>query len=1063
MKNPTLYFSLFATILALLLVHRFSHSRAEGIPILPSEVTREENGIMTPAGNDFWTWRGPQHDVLNLKGPQVNHLSVHPTNPNIIYAGTNQGFYRSNDAGESWVDQNEGLGGYGDLVITAIATDHTNPNRLLIATWGAGIWQSTNGGVSWVRLQDPLTSANTQLQATQNRLLPAEVTGLGPSYTYQGEAMFPVSQYPEGLPIKGYRTATNCIVMNPANPGELFACVDDGHGLYQSTSGGNSWQKIDLGVGSSRAFTFAPSNNQIRYASFGSWSVSGGLFRTTNGGAVWTQVAAGTILGTVTSIAIHPNDTTIVLAATTNDGLYRSSDGGSSWVKVSNALPDTTFYTVKFSPNNPDIVYAGGFQHVYRSNDSGISWVVADASLSANAFAALALHPTQADTVWLGSNSDSWGGVYKRPDVTQPFTFRSAGMEDLFILDIEVAPYNPAIIFAATWGAGGFRSNNGGQNWVKIPQLPPYIYDIDAVRNGASTVLYATTFYTDYGIFKSLDLGATWFQVSNVYPSNVSFDIESIYNNPDKLVAATFSGVQYSNDGGANWFAADILNNHTGIVLRICEFPGTGRLLAATYGGGVYYSVGGTFWYEANTGLLTETYSGYTYDIACSPDTPGLAYVAGRTVSKTANYGESWQPMNTGLPRDYFRAIDIVPGIGDVFVATLGNGVYVAPKASPIWTEINTGLLEKNTRAIRVVNTSPVRVMVGTNGLGIWDYTLISRPKAASLYLPAIVKGVQPLSCQSYESNDSFALATPLPGAGRYCSYSENEEDVDYYRFTITSLTSVIIDLRNITNSEAEYRLTLYDTNQSPLAIVNVLPNGDDRITFQPMRTGQYYLAVYPTSWNEMGDPQQYYLDFSYGDVITGGNAHGIVQQGGVPIANLPVRIEYANGYRIRTITTQTDSSGAYRFQELDSLPFGHFYRVSYWNLSEDVQRLFNWYCEYTINFPDNAQPAPCSFDVSNVFLISPTHNVTVTLPVTFSWAVRNLPDDDYELRLYSSTGTPYWTSGRLGQTVEYELTSLPPGFVAGEPYYWGVVVHNSVGQGHSYYVHWITFSSPWP
>ncbi len=701
-------------------------------------------------GTDFWTWRGPRHNLEGGEAPMVIQIVLDPTNANIVYAGTNQGVYRSADGGETWTPANGGLGGYGDLVVTGIAVDPVDPKTLIIGTWGYGLLKSTDSGANWSRLPDPLRP--TLLEAGDAGLLPppAVIAG-GPSNVFQPDAP---SQNEIAAPISWARTAVRRVTINPSNRQEIYACVDDGNGLYRSTNGGSSWTKITLGTGSARTYTFAPSNNNVRYASFGTWTTSGGFYRTTNGGSSWDQVGAGVIANTVIAVAIHPTNPNIVVVGTSGGGLFRTSDGGANWSAVNTGVSDTTIFSVAFSKSNPSIVYAGGYSWIYRSADGGVTWASADTAFPTYYVEGLAIHPTSSDYVWVGANFFPWGGVYKRTSSTGAFALKGLGMDGTFVLDITKDVNGSNRLYAATWGAGMFRSDDQGATWHAIYGVP-YVYSIEATQGPTGTILYAGTFYSDWGVLKSWNQGNSWYEVSRSDPSYISFDIESIQGSTNKLVAATYRGIQYSNDGGVTWSTATGLTE--GIVLHLCEFMNTGQLLAATYGGGLYYSNGGVNWETRNNGM-TLPYANYTYAVACSPDTAGLAYAGAYQAYRSTNYGASWTAMNTGLPNDYVRALAIAPGSGEVFAGLSTYGAYYAPSGSATWKWINTGLQERRIRSLAIAATSPVKAFAGTNGRGAWEFTLVRG--AAAVYLPLVIRNYPPvvLPAKLYPVADATVL-----------------------------------------------------------------------------------------------------------------------------------------------------------------------------------------------------------------------------------------------------------------------------------------------------------------
>jgi photosystem II stability/assembly factor-like uncharacterized protein len=537
---------------------------------------------------------------------------------------------------------------------------------------------------------------------------------------------------PRALPDPLPWTAVRQVAINPSNPNQLFACIDNGHGLFVSYNGGASWSHVTLGTGSARTYTFAPSNSSIRYASFGTWSTSGGFYRTTNGGTNWVNVGSGYIAGTVIAVAIHPTNPNIVLAATSGDGLYRSTNGGDFWTKVSDPLDDDSFYSVAFAPNNPNVVaYAGGYLWVYRSGDGGATWANADASFPTLYVQGLAIHPGSSSTVLVGANYFPFGGVYKRTSDGNPFALTAIGMSDTFVLDIEQDPNDADVLYAATWGGGVFRSDDGGLNWNHRFGVP-YVYSLEATQGPTGTILYAGTFYTDYGVLKSWDRGDHWKEVSWGYSSDISFDIKSLDGGPVRLVAATGYGVEYSNDGGETWVNASGLDE--GVVLNIAQSPlDPNRLLAATYGGGVWNSTnGGPNWVETSAGLGSQ----YVYDVAYAPWDLNTAYAASLGVYRTGNGGGSW--ALSGVSGTWVRALDTwgAPGF-DVFAGTHDQGVYMAPQATNWWFDLNEGLGEHRIRSLIALDYDTL--FAGTNGLGAWEYTLVNRPRP-EIYLPLVLR-----------------------------------------------------------------------------------------------------------------------------------------------------------------------------------------------------------------------------------------------------------------------------------------------------------------------------------
>src|SRR5208337_3103174 len=164
-------------------------------------------------------------------------------------------------------------------------------------------------------------------------------------------------------------------------------------GVYKSSDGGATWTHVlnkgpEIGVSDLAMATGAPN---ILFA--GTWNAhrppwstygplqgpGGGLYRSTDSGATWTQVTGhglpdgdwGRVGGAVT-----PDGKRVyaLIEDGKKSGLYRSNDGGDTWT-LANSDPRLTsrawyFNWITVDPNNPDVIYIPNIA-LYRSEDGG--------------------------------------------------------------------------------------------------------------------------------------------------------------------------------------------------------------------------------------------------------------------------------------------------------------------------------------------------------------------------------------------------------------------------------------------------------------------------------------------------------------------------------------------------------------------------------------------------------------------------------------------------------------------------------------------------------------------
>ena len=142
----------------------------------------------------------------------------------------------------------------------------------------------------------------------------------------------------------------------PGNPA-IYYFGTAGSGVWKTVDGGQVWTCVSDSVRltSIGAVAVAPSRPDTVYAGASSGPAAG-LYRSTDGGEHWALVA---LQGrAVVSIVIDPRNPDVVMAAAMDAGVVRTADGGKSWNSV---LPDDKIGGVwlVFDPDDPHNVYAG--------------------------------------------------------------------------------------------------------------------------------------------------------------------------------------------------------------------------------------------------------------------------------------------------------------------------------------------------------------------------------------------------------------------------------------------------------------------------------------------------------------------------------------------------------------------------------------------------------------------------------------------------------------------------------------------------------------------------------
>jgi photosystem II stability/assembly factor-like uncharacterized protein len=176
----------------------------------------------------------------------VVSMAIDPKNPAILYAGTTGGIYRSDDAATSWKKVNNGLIPERELMasmslgVNVIAVDPVNPDIVYAGTT-KGLFRTANKGERWERighnLPDPFVSSIVIHPTDPSLLYIGGPQGVWKS-SDSGATWQAVNQ---GLATLNIRT----LVMAPQDPRVLYAGTN-GSGLYRSTDAGATWKAVPL-------------------------------------------------------------------------------------------------------------------------------------------------------------------------------------------------------------------------------------------------------------------------------------------------------------------------------------------------------------------------------------------------------------------------------------------------------------------------------------------------------------------------------------------------------------------------------------------------------------------------------------------------------------------------------------------------------------------------------------------------------------------------------------------------------------------------------------------------
>lgn len=308
------------------------------------------------------------------------------TDPGRFWSG---GLYRSRNAEGPWESLSEKI----DPIphVFAILADPGRPGRVTIGTQN-GVWRSDDAGESWRRLSAPEPELGVWSLARHPRDPDTIFAGYEPCAIYRSmddgstwqrlpvSVSFPaVSDHPD-IPKR-----IISIAIDPAHPDEIYASLEVG-GLLRSLDGGQSWANVIDGLYTDEGSVDVHSVVvNARHPGQLTVATRFGTFRSVDRGLHWRDLKAPRLrpIGSYCRVlAYAPGDAETLYLAAGNDfdgdrgALFVSRDNGSTWDQADLGVPlKTTIFSLAVNPNLADHVFCSSkIGQVLHSCDRGRHW-----------------------------------------------------------------------------------------------------------------------------------------------------------------------------------------------------------------------------------------------------------------------------------------------------------------------------------------------------------------------------------------------------------------------------------------------------------------------------------------------------------------------------------------------------------------------------------------------------------------------------------------------------------------------------------------------------------------
>jgi len=580
-------------------------------------------------------WAG-QWAVLGPDGGDVRSLAFEPNNPEHIFLGTSTGtIFLSVDAGHNWA-RFAHLGDGDAYVLDHIVIDPKNPKHMFVAAWNvenqqAGdIFRSRDAGKNW-------------------EVLP-------------------------GMHGKSVRA----MAIAASDSKVLVAGALDG--IYRSTDGGNSWERISPAnhaeIKNIESVAIDPTNPNVVYA--GTWHLA---WKTDDGGMNWHHINKGMIDDSdVFSIIVDYTNPSVVFASACS-GIYRSESAGDLFHKLQ-GIPFSARRTrvLKQDPINPNTVYAGTTEGLWKTMDSGKTWKhVSNSEVVVND---VLIDPRNSSRVLLATDRS---GILASDDGAATFTPSNHGYSHRYVTSILADKRDPngllvGVVNDREWG-GVFKTSDNGQHWQQksVGLGGRDVFVLQQAPNGALVA------GTNQGMFMLDPNSSRWRPINKIVKEELSpvrrggkrvpvtrpvavldarvNDLEFL---PKRWLAATSAGLLSSTDQGKSWIGGPVMGKTDFVAVKA-----SGELLVAATQNEVLYSHnGGSMWQQAPLSSFITA----IHDVTITPD-QSILIATREGAFRSSDAGASWEHMVNGLPDKNISSITFDQSGNRLLATSVASGV----------------------------------------------------------------------------------------------------------------------------------------------------------------------------------------------------------------------------------------------------------------------------------------------------------------------------------------------------------------------------------------------------
>jgi photosystem II stability/assembly factor-like uncharacterized protein len=578
--------------------------------------------------------------TLNVSHGSIGAVKIHPTNPNIVYAGTGGKIMKTTDGGLSWTTAySENNLWANDIAIKADQPD------VVLAACDQGLIRTANGGQNWTKLHAQQTWAVEFKPGDPLTVFAIRKSGSSSDFrvSTDGGATFNNSNTGWWTPAAGMSVTGGMIAVCPSNPSKVYTylCGEGGNlggyiGVFRSNNSGQTWSNTHPSNAIGQPYVI-PTHTNLMDANGVDWFTQG-----------FYDMA----------IVVNPNNDNELIAG--GCSWFKSTNGGQTWDPLGG-------YVGGLSWSHPDIqALAAVGNDLWITSDGGINY-----SNNFGQSMEARMNGVSGSDMWgfdSGWNEDMLvGGRYHNGNMAWHESFPEGKFYRMGGAESPTGYVNPGEnrkMYHSDIGGhelrGGFL--NGAKSFpVGMFPNESYAYYANSEMAWDPRCWNIVYLGNENKIWKSLD-GGTSYTALYTFPGTVDnrvFDIEVSRSNPQVIYCSQWDGTDDSiwktTNGGQTWAKVTALplpNNNDRVKLALSAENENILWAAVTYGSNgkkIYKTIdGGQSWINLTTATLNNL---RISNIMAQYGTDGGIYLGcNGVVFYRNNSMNDWAPYTTGFP-----------------------------------------------------------------------------------------------------------------------------------------------------------------------------------------------------------------------------------------------------------------------------------------------------------------------------------------------------------------------------------------------------------------------------